>query len=96
MGCVINTFIWNITLISYLFLRYLTEQYIWLWFFFWFQTGESPLSIAEQLGYISVVEILKKVTEVVVTTSTTSKYRMMSPEMMQEAAMSDEEDDGQL
>jgi ankyrin len=59
------------------------------------QTGQTPLSIAQQLGYISVVEILKQVTQVVVTTTATVQYRMLSPEVMQEAAMSDEED-GQL
>jgi ankyrin len=56
------------------------------------QTGQTPLSIAQQLGYISVVEILKQVTQVVVTTTTTVQYRMLSPEVMQEAAMSDDED----
>ena len=60
------------------------------------QEGESSLSIAQQLGYISVVEILKQVTDVVVTTSSTSiQYKMYSPEMMQEVAMSDEDDEGQ-
>jgi ankyrin len=56
------------------------------------QTGQTPLSIAQQLGYISVVEILKQVTQVVVTTTTTVQYRMLSPEVMQEAAMSDDEE----
>ena len=58
------------------------------------QAGQTPLSIADRLGYISVVEILRHVTEVTVTTPTDGeRYKVMSPEMMQEAAISDVEGD---
>ena len=58
------------------------------------QAGQTPLSIADRLGYISVVEILRHVTEVTVTTPTDGeRYKVMSPEVMQEAAMSDVEGD---
>ena len=43
------------------------------------QNGQTPLSIAQRLGYISVVETLKVVTEQEVKTTTTTtveeKYR---------------------
>ena len=59
------------------------------------QTGQSPLSIAQQLGYISVVEILKQVTTVSVATPTVdSKYRVVMPEMMQEAPIDSDEEGG--
>ncbi|KAF4523418.1 hypothetical protein B566_EDAN007890, partial [Ephemera danica] len=60
--------------------------------------GQTALSIAQKLGYISVVETLKVVTETVITTTTTTiveeKYRVMAPETMQETFMSDSEDEG--
>jgi ankyrin len=50
------------------------------------------------LGYISVVETLKVVTEKEVTTTTTTtveeKYKVLAPESMQETFMSDSEDEG--
>ena len=62
------------------------------------QNGQTALSIAQRLGYISVVETLKVVTEKEVTTTTTTtveeKYRVMAPESMQETFMSDSEDEG--
>ncbi len=63
------------------------------------QNGQTPLSIAQRLGYISVVETLKVVTEQEVTTTTTTtvveeKYRVLAPECMQETFMSDSEDEG--
>ena len=62
------------------------------------QTGQTALSIAQKLGYISVVETLKVVTDTVVTTTTTTtveeKYRVLAPESMQETFMSDSEDEG--
>ena len=57
------------------------------------QTGQTPLSIAQKLGYISVVEILKNITEVQPAASD-EKYKVVSPETMQEAAMTDSEDEG--
>ena len=62
------------------------------------QTGQTALSIAQKLGYISVVETLKVVTDTVVTTTTTTtveeKYKVLAPESMQETFMSDSEDEG--
>lgn len=62
------------------------------------QNGQTALSIAQRLGYISVVETLKVVTEKEVTTTTTTtveeKYRVNAPESMQETFMSDSEDEG--
>ena len=56
------------------------------------------MSIAQKLGYISVVETLKVVTETTITTTTTTtieeKYRVVAPESMQETFMSDSEDEG--
>lgn len=56
------------------------------------------MSIANRLGYISVVETLKVVTETTITTTTTTtieeKYKVVAPEAMQETFMSDSEDDG--
>ena len=50
------------------------------------------------MGYISVVETLKVVTEKEITTTTTTtieeKYKVNAPESMQETFMSDSEDEG--
>lgn len=66
--------------------------------FFGIQQGQTALSIAQRLGYISVVETLKIVTETIVTTTTTTvteeKYKVVAPETMQETFMSDSEDEG--
>ena len=60
--------------------------------------GQTALSIAQKLGYISVVENLRVVTDTVVTTTTTTtteeKYKVLFPESMQETFMSDSEDEG--
>jgi len=62
------------------------------------QQGQTPLNIANKLGYVSVVETLKVVTETTITTTTTStieeKYKVIAPESMQETFMSDSEDEG--
>lgn len=56
------------------------------------------MGIANKLGYISVVEELKVVTETNITTTTTvnieEKYKVVAPEAMQETFMSDSEDEG--
>lgn len=56
------------------------------------------MDIANRLGYISVVEELKVVTETSITTTTTinieEKYKVVAPEAMQETFMSDSEDEG--
>jgi len=60
------------------------------------QAGQTPMSIGERLGYLSVVETLRPVTAVAVPAplSTDEKYRVISPEIMQEAPMSDSEEEG--
>lgn len=62
------------------------------------QQGQTALSIAQKLGYISVVETLKVVTETTITTTTSmtieEKYKVVAPESMQETFMSDSEDEG--
>jgi len=59
------------------------------------QNGLTALSIAQRLGYISVVEILRRVTDVTVTPAVTEdKYKVTAPETMQEAPMSDSEEEG--
>ena len=59
------------------------------------QNGQTPLSIAQQLGYISVVEILKNITTVTVATPTVDeKYKVVFPEMMQEAPIDSDEEGG--
>lgn len=64
---------------------------------FYLQTGQTPLSIAHRLGYISVVEILRHVTEVQVPDKAADeKYKVVSPETMQETLMTDSEDEGGL
>ena len=60
----------------------------------WLQTGQTGLSIAQRLGYISVIEILRHVTEVQVdSASLEEKYKVIAPETMQEAPMSDSEEE---
>lgn len=56
------------------------------------------MSIADRLGYLSVAEILRPVTEVNVPPPTASdeKYRVIAPEIMHEESISDSEDDGGL
>lgn len=55
------------------------------------------MSIAQQLGYISVVEILKHVTTVEVEAPTaTNKYKVVVPEVMQEDRMDSDEEGGKF
>lgn len=63
------------------------------------QSGQSPLNIANKLGYISVVESLKNVTTQTTSPMQTSineseKYRVVAPEAMHETFMSDSEEEG--
>lgn len=62
------------------------------------QTGQTPLSIAERLGYVSVVQALKTITETTVITETTTvteeRYKPQSPEAMNETIFTDSEDEG--
>jgi len=59
------------------------------------QNGLTALFIAQRLGYISVVEILRHITDVTVTPAATEdKYKVIAPETMQEAPMSDSEEEG--
>ena len=53
------------------------------------------MDIAEKLGYVSIVDILKPITEVRTTVrNSEDKYKVVSPETMQETFISDSEDDG--
>lgn len=56
------------------------------------------MDVANKMGYISVIETLKVVTETTITTTHTitieEKYRVQAPESMQETFMSDSEDEG--
>lgn len=58
------------------------------------------MDIAHKLGYISVLEALKNVTDPKTTpmetsqTETTEKYRVIAPEAMHETFMSDSEEEG--
>lgn len=63
------------------------------------QNGQTPLNIAQKLGYISVIETLKVVTETTTITTTTTttmeeKYKVVAPEGMHETFMSDSEEEG--
>uniref|UniRef100_A0A8B9HYL3 Ankyrin 1, erythrocytic a n=1 Tax=Astyanax mexicanus TaxID=7994 RepID=A0A8B9HYL3_ASTMX len=49
-----------------------------------FINGTSALAIAKRLGYISVIDVLKLVTEETVTMTTTEKHRMSFPETVDE------------
>ena len=63
------------------------------------QAGQTALSIAERLGYISVTEILRSVTDETLgapATSSTDKYTIVVPETMHETSLSDSEDEGLL
>ncbi len=61
------------------------------------KNGQTPLAIAQKLGYISVVEELKLVTQTTLIQTTTKiieeKYKVQAPETMQETFMSDSEDE---
>lgn len=63
------------------------------------QNGQTALSIANKLGYVTVVETLKVVTtETIITTTILStfeeKYRVVAPEAMHDTFLSDSEDEG--
>lgn len=62
----------------------------------YFQNGQTPLHIAEKLGYITVIDTLKVVTESKSPTapSADEKYRVVAPEAMHETFMSDSEEEG--
>jgi ankyrin len=55
------------------------------------------LAIAQRLGYISVIEELKLVTQTTLVSTTIKtteeKYKVQTPETMQETFMSDSEDE---
>ena len=55
------------------------------------------MAIAQRLGYISVIEELKLVTQTTLVTTTLKtteeKYKVQTPETMQETFMSDSEDE---
>lgn len=61
------------------------------------QNGQTPLAIAQRLGYLSVIEELKLVTQTTLISTTIKtteeKYKVQTPETMQETFMSDSEDE---
>jgi ankyrin len=62
-----------------------------------FQSGQTPLHIAQKLGYISVFDSLKPITSAesaMSTSMTDEKYRVVAPEAMHETFMSDSEEEG--
>lgn len=64
---------------------------------FLFQNGQTSLKIAQKLGYISVLDSLKSVTDTETTQDqhpTEEKYRVVAPEAMHETFMSDSEEEG--
>lgn len=90
----------NVSIKKYNFF-YVQGNWFYVFFFFFFyvlQNGQTALDIAQKLGYISVIETLKVVTETIITTTHTitieEKYRVQAPESMQETFMSDSEDEG--
>lgn len=59
------------------------------------QNGQTPLQIAQKVGYISVIEALKVVTKPSTTPIISEeKYRVVAPEAMHETFMSDSEEEG--
>lgn len=58
------------------------------------------MSLANKLGYITIVETLKVVTETNVTNTVSGtveeKYKVIAPESMHETFMSDSEDEGEI
>lgn len=62
---------------------------------FLLQNGQTPLQIAQKLGYISVIETLKVVTNPGIQSNVIEeKYRVVAPEAMHETFMSDSEEEG--
>ena len=59
------------------------------------QAGQTPLAIAERLGYISVIDILRSVTdETLIAPVSGDKYSVALPETMHDSSLSDSEDEG--
>ena len=62
------------------------------------QNGESAMSIASRLGYVSIVEVLRPITNQNVVESSTAieskeKYKVVFPEVVHDAGISDSEDE---
>lgn len=61
------------------------------------QSGQSALSIAHRMGFLSVVEILRTITKVDVPTSEVDDgYNIVYPEGMLEAPMDSDEEGGEF
>ena len=59
------------------------------------QAGQTALAIAERLGYISVIDILRSVTdETVIAPVSGDKYSVALPETMHDSSLSDSDDEG--
>lgn len=63
-------------------------------FIFLQQNGQTPLDIASKLGYVTVMETLKDVSEPSMTAASHDKYKVVAPETMLETFMSDSEEEG--
>lgn len=61
------------------------------------QAGQTPLSIAEEVGYLSCVDILRPLTTVVSPghRGDGEKYRVVLPETMHDSVIYDSDDDYQ-
>ncbi|KAJ0171089.1 hypothetical protein K1T71_013288 [Dendrolimus kikuchii] len=56
--------------------------------------GQTPLDIASKLGYVTVMETLKEVSEPSIAPASQEKYKVVAPETMLETFMSDSEEEG--
>lgn len=66
-----------------------------IYFFLLFKNGQTPLDIAQRLGYVTVMDTLKGVSEPSpVSQPKDDKYRPVAPETMYETFMSDSEEEG--
>ena len=60
------------------------------------QSGQSAMSIASRLGYVSIVEVLRPITSKDLTergVEDKEKYKVVFPEVIHDAGMSDSEDE---
>ena len=62
-------------------------------FFVSFQANQTPLSLAQQLGYISLVEKLKPVTSESIISNTDEKITLLSPESMRDSVLYDSDEE---
>ena len=60
-----------------------------------FQSGQSAMSIASRLGYLSIVEILRPISDENARpmTDDQEKYKVVLPEVIMETSLSESEDE---